>query len=221
MKTGRPGRFITVDGPSGVGKSTTVAALVRMLANRGERVWATTEPSRSTLGRFIRDNADDYSGAALACLVVADRHHHLAHEVIPRLESGITVVSDRYLASTLVLQTLDGVPQQYLLDLNTGIRMPDLAVVLSADLHSITARIAARGATHRFNRAPDFPARESTRYEEAVVILRTMGVPVLVVDTSTAPAGVVAEQIAAHAPAGLGSVAPHPESTRTQGAPPS
>jgi dTMP kinase len=221
MTAGRPGRFITIDGPGGVGKSTTVAALVQTLADRGEQVHATTEPSRSTLGRFIRENADDFSGAALACLVVADRHHHLAHEVVPRLESGITVVSDRYLASTLVVQALDGVPQQYLLDLNAGIRLPDLAVILSANPHSIAARIAARGATHRFNRAPDFPARESARYAEVVVILRGMGVPVLVVDTSTAPAGVIAERIAAYAPAGLGSVASDRQSTRTQGAPPS
>jgi dTMP kinase len=221
MTTGRQGRFITVDGPGGVGKSTTVTALVQMLANRGEQVYATTEPSRSALGRFIRENADDYSGATLACLVVADRHHHLAHEVVPRLESGITVVSDRYLASTLVLQALDGVPQQYLLDLNAGIRMPDLAVILNADPHSIAARIAARGATHRFNRAPNFPARESALYAEVVVILRDMGVPVLVVDTSTAPAGVIAEQMASYAPAGIGSVAPDRESTRMQGAPPS
>jgi dTMP kinase len=221
MKTGRPGRFITVDGPGGVGKSTTVAALVQMLANCGEQVHATTEPSRSTLGQFIRENADDYSGAALACLVVADRHHHLAHEVVPRLESGITVVSDRYLASTLVVQALDGVPQQYLIDLNAGIRMPDLAVILNADPRSIVARIAARGATHRFNRAPDFPARESALYEEVVVMLRSMGVPVLVIDTGAAPTGVIAQQIAAHAATGLGSVAPHLESTRTQGAPPS
>ncbi|MEE4546543.1 dTMP kinase [Streptomyces sp. V4-01] len=221
MTTGRRGRLITVDGPGGVGKSTTVAALVHKLADRGEQVHATAEPSRSTLGQFIRENADDYSGAALACLVVADRHHHLAHEVIPRLESGITVVSDRYLASTLVVQALDGVPQQYLLDLNAGIRMPDLAVILNADPHSIAARIAARGATHRFNRTPDFPARESALYAEVVAILRGMGVPVIVADTSTAPAGVIAEQIAACVPAGLGSVAPDPESARTQGAPPS
>jgi dTMP kinase len=221
MTTGRPGRFITVDGPGGVGKSTTVAALVQVLADRGEQVHATAEPSRSRLGRFIRENADDYAGAALACLVVADRHHHLAHEVVPHLESGITVVSDRYFASTLVLQALDGVPRQYLLDLNAGIRMPDLAVVLSADPLSIATRIAARGATHRFNRAPDFPARESALYAEVVVILRGMGVPVLVVDTGAAPAGVVAERIAACTPAGLGSVAPGPETARTQGAPPS
>ncbi|CAG6396940.1 hypothetical protein SCOCK_490053 [Actinacidiphila cocklensis] len=71
------------------------------------------------------------------------------------------------------------------------------------------------------NRAPDFPARESALYAEVVVILRGMGVPVLAISTGAAPAGVIAEHIAAYAPAGLGSVAPDLESTRTQGAPPS
>jgi hypothetical protein len=54
-----------------------------------------------------------------------------------------------------------------------------------------------------------------------VVVLRGMGVPVLVADTGAAPAGVVAERIAACTPAGLGSVAPGLETARTQGAPPS
>ncbi|WP_405583212.1 hypothetical protein [Streptomyces sp. NBC_01190] len=88
-------------------------------------------------------------------------------------------------------------------------------------MDSIAARIAARGAAHRFNRTPDFPARESALYAEVVVILRGMGVPLLVIGTTTALAGVIAERIAAYVTAGLGSVAPDPESARTQGAPPS
>lgn len=141
--------------------------------------------------------------------------------MVPRLESGITVVSDRYLASTLVVQALDGGTAAVLFNLNAGIRLPDLAVILNPDPHNIAARVAARGATHRFNRAPDFPARESALYAEVVVILRDMGVPVLVADTSTAPAGVIVERIASYAPARLGSVAPDRESAPTQGAPPS
>lgn len=183
----RPGRFITLDGPGGVGKSTTAAALERHLAARGEQVHTTTEPSRSELGQFVRAHADQYHGATLACLVAADRHDHLAREVVPRLDAGTTVVCDRYVASTLVVQHLDGVPQQYLLDLNAGMRMPDLAVILTATPRRIADRIAQRGATHRFNRDPDFPARETTLYDETVGILRGMGVSVLVVDTSSTP----------------------------------
>ncbi|MFD7550679.1 dTMP kinase [Streptomyces sp. NPDC059816] len=201
----RPGRFITLDGPGGVGKSTTTAAVARLLTVHGEQVHATREPSNSPLGTFIRQNADDYDGAALACLVVADRHHHLAKEVVPLLGAGTTVVCDRYVASTLVVQALDGVPQQYLLDLNAGLRMPDLAVILTADPHVLANRIAQRGATHRFNRDPSFPARESALYGEAAELLRGMGVPVLVIDTVRATPEETVERIATAA-LGLGNV---------------
>ncbi len=203
-----------------MGKSTTVAALARLLADLGEQVHATTEPSRSELGRFVREHADHYHGAALACLVAADRHDHLAREVIPRLDAGVSVVCDRYLASTLVVQRLDGVPKQYLLDLNSGVRMPDLAVVLTADPHRIAERIAQRGATHRFNRDAGFPARETALYEEAVSILRGMGVPVLVIDNGRAGPAVVAGQIADAALGGIGRVPRQPGSAPTQGATP-
>lgn len=216
----QPGRFITLDGPGGVGKSTTLAALERLLTGLGEQVHATTEPSHSELGRFVREHADRCQGATLACLVAADRHDHLAHEVIPRLDAGVTVVCDRYVASTLVVQRLDGVPQQYLLDLNAGMRMPDLSVILTADPRSIADRIARRGATHRFNRDASFPARETALYEEAVSILRGMGVPVLVVDTDTATPTAVAQQIATAALSGLDRVPRQLRSAPRQGATP-
>ncbi|HET9081520.1 MAG TPA: hypothetical protein VFO01_13555 [Trebonia sp.] len=55
---------------------------------------------------------------ALACLVAADRYHHLAAEIRPRLAAG-HVLCDRYLASTLVLQGRDGLPQSWLLALTS------------------------------------------------------------------------------------------------------
>jgi len=214
----RPGRFITVDGPGGVGKSSTVAALVGLLADRGEDVHATREPSSSPIGQFIRTNADDYDGRTLACLVVADRHHHVTREIVPRLEAGTTVVCDRYVASTLVVQRLDGVPARYLLDLNAGIRMPDLAVVLTADPRLIAARIAERGATHRFNRDPSAPARETALYAGAVATLDGMDVPVLTIDTGTAAPPAVAASIARRI--GWAARVPQQLDPRTQGATP-
>ncbi|NBM17720.1 dTMP kinase [Streptomyces sp. GC420] len=204
------GRLVTLDGPGGVGKSTTVGLLAELLRERGETVHATTEPSRSELGAFTRSHADQVTGRALACLVAADRYDHLEREVIPWLGRGATVVCDRYLASSLVVQQLDGVPECFLLALNADIRPPDLAVILSADPATIAARLTARGAHHRFERDPGIPAREVALYERAADTLRGMGVPVLVVDTTTATPSEAAARIAdALAPAS-GSVTGHP-----------
>ncbi|GFM98716.1 hypothetical protein Sfulv_35270 [Streptomyces fulvorobeus] len=160
--TRRSGVFVTLDGPSGVGKSTTLAELDRLLRNDGRTVHSTTEPSTSALGEFTRKSADSLSGRALACLVAANRYEHIDRDLRPLLGTGFTVVCDRYLASSLVLQQLDGVPEQFLLDLNADILLPDLAVILTAEPVAIGARLAERGKRHRFHDDPRAPPVRSS-----------------------------------------------------------
>ncbi|MFH9467124.1 dTMP kinase [Streptomyces clavifer] len=190
------GAFITVDGPSGVGKSTTIAALHAELASRGVPVHQTVEPTTSELGSFISAHFSHIRGHALACLVAADRYEHVEHEIRPRLAAGDTVITDRYLASTLVMQQLDGVPLKFLLDLNANVLMPDLAVILTAGPGLIAARIAARGPHNRFHRDPTAPRREVVLYEAAAQTLMTANVKVLVVNTGEATPSEVAATIA-------------------------
>lgn len=208
--THRTGRFVTLDGPGGVGKSTTVTTLAGLLRGLGAQVHTTAEPSSSALGRFTRTHADQIHGHALACLVAADRYEHLRTEIQPRLDRGDTVVCDRYLASTLVVQQLDGVPERFLLDLNADILLPDLAVILTADPQTIRRRLTERGAHHRFERDPEVPAREAGLYRHAEQILRGLGVPVLVVDTTHTTPSDAAEQIASALRALPGSVTTSP-----------
>lgn len=194
--TQRRGLFVTLDGPSGVGKSTTIEALRAELAGRGIVVRQTVEPSTSKLGAFTRQNADAIHGRALACLVAADRYAHIEHEVKPSLHAGDTVICDRYVASTLVLQRLDGVPLQFLLDLNADILMPDLAVILTASPGLVAHRMAERGVRHRFHLDPTAPGREIDLYAEAAHILTARRVNVLVVDTTHVTPSDVASTIA-------------------------
>ncbi|NGO70533.1 dTMP kinase [Streptomyces boncukensis] len=201
------GHFITLDGPGGVGKSTTLAALAEHLRERGHQVHTTTEPSTSPLGQFTRTHADHIHGHALACLVAADRYHHISTEIQPHLDAGDTVVCDRYLGSTLVVQRLDGVPEPFLLALNADIVLPDLAVLLTAAPATITRRLAARGAHHRFEHHPDAPTREVELYARAEQTLTGLGVPVLTVDSSNTTPPKVAARIATALPTHPGSVA--------------
>ncbi|WP_435610791.1 dTMP kinase [Streptomyces sp. C10-9-1] len=204
--TVHPGVFVTVDGPSAVGKSTTVAELGRLLVDRRRRVHTTTEPSTSELGEFTRAKANHIHGRALACLVAANRYEHIEVELGPLLKAGETVVCDRYLASNLVLQQLDGVPEPFVLALNRHILLPDLAVILTADPASIAARLAERGKRHRFHDDPDGPAREVALYREAAQTLMTLGVEVLVLDSTDATPTDVAKRIADALPPSGGSV---------------
>lgn len=177
------GRFVTIDGAGGVGKSTTVKATVEYLRKAGVPAYGASQPSNTMVGSCIRAHADTYTGIALACLVAGDRHHQQNAEIKPKLAAGKVVVCDRYLPSSLVLQVIDGVPAERIWQLNDGIRVPDLAVFLRADPKMIAARLAARGAHNRFERDP---ARSITRelemFGQVAEDLRTRGWPVHVID---------------------------------------
>ncbi|MGX7826892.1 dTMP kinase [Actinokineospora sp. 24-640] len=177
-----PGLLVTLDGPGGVGKSTTARLIVDALAAEGLPVLATAQPSRSPLGELARYGTDTSTGMALACLCAADRHHQLDIEILPALRDGTIVVCDRSVASSLVLQGLDGLTADTVWALNQGVHRSDLAVILTADPHVIAARLRGRGGHSRFERAADNSERESALYVHAIAELRGKGWPVMTVD---------------------------------------
>jgi dTMP kinase len=189
------GLLITLDGPGGVGKSTTTRLAADLLTDAGHRVHATTQPSRAPLGELARHGTDTYRGMALACLCAADRHHQLATEILPALQAGRIVICDRYLASSLVLQGLDGVPAEVVWQLNLGVYRPDLAIVLNGRPDVINARLRSRGGHSRFERAEDNSDRETERYRRAVVELRERGWLVVTLDATADPPQTVAAEV--------------------------
>ncbi len=186
MRRWNRGAFVTIDGPAGVGKTTTTRLLREYLGRRGFTVHATTQPSHGVLGETARRNTDTYRGHTLACLVAADRYHHLEQEVRPHLAAGAIVVCDRYVASSYVLQCMDGVPLPFVEAINSAADVPDLAVILQAPPDVTAARVAARGAHDRFHTGEDSSRRESELYEKAAERLARWRYPVLAVDTAGA-----------------------------------
>ncbi|MGJ7417023.1 dTMP kinase [Streptomyces cinereoruber] len=194
------GVLITLDGPGGVGKSTTHQILAEALSLAGREVLAVVQPSRSVFGQTVRTlgGTGAMTGRALALAVAADRHHQLDTEIRPALAAGRTVLLDRYLPSTLVLQRQDGVDTDFLLAINEGIPIPDLAVVLTADPQTIHARLDNRGTRHRFERDIDDTHRELALYEEAISIVESIGFPVLRLDVTILDRDAAAAQIFLH-----------------------
>jgi dTMP kinase len=82
------GIFIAIEGPNGVGKSTSARLLAPRLAMRGHSVHLTAEPSRTRLGALIRQTEAELSGRALALAVAADRAAHVTDEIEPALAAG-------------------------------------------------------------------------------------------------------------------------------------
>ena len=103
------GRFISLEGGEGVGKSTQVKALASALGDRGIRCLVTREPGGSGGAEAIRDlllQGDDsrWGAEAEALLFAAARADHVEKTIRPALEEGRWVLSDRFVDSSLAYQ---------------------------------------------------------------------------------------------------------------------
>ncbi|MER8003482.1 dTMP kinase [Streptomyces sp. NPDC095613] len=159
------------------------AAVARQLCDQDVPVLATREPTDTPLGDLARYGTDEYQGTAMACLVAADRYKH-GEEIRSALERGEVVVCDRYIASSLALQCMDGVDREFVYLLNEGVVQPDLVVLLSGLPEVIAERLAARGAHSRYEREDSSRRIECAYFAEAGKFLRGTGHRVLDVDTS-------------------------------------
>ncbi|MFC4009616.1 dTMP kinase [Nonomuraea purpurea] len=194
------GLFITVDGPGGTGKSTLLPLLGTALETAGHHVHLTREPSDGPLGRAARERTSDFHGLSLACLVAADRFHHLAEEIQPALARGRLVLCDRYVPSSYVLQVLDGVPLEYVRRLNAPARRPDLAVLLTAAPHLLDARLRERGTHSRFEHDGS-SGPEVRLYDELASVLAEDGFPTFKLDSGEFSPQAAVQAITCHASA--------------------
>jgi dTMP kinase len=189
--------FITLDGPNGVGKTTTIHALAERLGSQGLDVVLLRQPSESELGNFARSSEQQLTGMALGAVVVADRYFQIETAIKPALAEGRTVLCDRYVASTLALQRLDGVDIDVLWEMNTQALVPDLSVLLSADAPTLERRLNERGRTSRFERMAGIAALEITYFKEAFDLLRRVGYTTLELCTGATTPEATADSIAA------------------------
>jgi dTMP kinase len=155
------GRFISIEGGEGAGKSTQVGLLVAALGRAGIPVRATREPGGSPGGEAIRrllleGEGERWDAVGEALLLVAARRDHVARVITPALAQGVWVVSDRFADSTMSYQGYGkGLGLQDLTTLHRfalGDFAPDLTVILDLPVEIGLARAAARSVADRFER---------------------------------------------------------------------
>jgi dTMP kinase len=150
--TGR-GLFVAVEGGDGAGKSGVIAAVMRHLAANGVSAVATREPGGTAEGEQLRALLLSGSGAewdprSELLLMTAARVQHVQHVIIPAVERGEVVVSDRFLGSTIAYQGAGrGLPLSLISALHeqaVGGLLPDLTLVLDVDPRIGVARSRQR-----------------------------------------------------------------------------
>lgn len=176
-------------------KSTLVRLVADQLGAAGVETHATTEPSTGPAGMLARSGTAVFHGHALACLVAADRYHHLEAEIAPALEAGKVVICDRYVPSSYALQVLDGVEEDFVAAINAHTRRPDLAVILTCDPGELRRRLIVRGSHGRFEDDPGMSSAEVERYDHIAAMLARDGVRTLVLDSTRHHADFLARQL--------------------------
>jgi dTMP kinase len=169
----RRGRFITLEGGEGAGKSTQARLLAERLRMRGYECITTREPGGSPGAERLREVL--LSGAvaplgstAEALLFTAARIDHLDHTILPALARGAFVVCDRFVDSTRAYQgALGNLDPQLISALEriaVGSARPDLTLILDLPPDVGMARAAAR----RAEAAPDRFEREGASFHEGL-----------------------------------------------------
>jgi dTMP kinase len=150
------GRFITLEGIDGAGKSSHIEALAGWLRARGQEVVVTREPGGTELAERLRDLVLHAPMDALteALLVFAARRDHLLNLIEPALARGATVLCDRYTDATFAYQGGGrGFDLDVLGDLEAWVqrgRQPDLTLWFRIAPAAAAARRAAARAPDRF-----------------------------------------------------------------------
>ena len=148
------GKLITFEGIDGCGKSSQLRLLSEYLTERQIAFVATREPGGTLLGRTVRSailDSEPGSVEPLAELLLyaADRAQHVRRVVLPALESGRLVLSDRFFDATTAFQgygrQFDLALIQHLNDLATGGLKPDLTLLFDLDVATALERVSSRG----------------------------------------------------------------------------
>ena len=153
------GKFITVEGIEGVGKSTNIEVLVRSIEAAGHKVLTTREPGGTPLAEDIRHivqhrGDEPIPEIAELLLIFAARSLNVNNVIIPALEAGTWVVSDRFTDSSRAYQGGGrGIPLETvdrLADWVHGDIWPDLTILLDAPVDVGLQRAGSRSSPDRF-----------------------------------------------------------------------
>jgi len=168
------GKFITVEGQDGAGKSTNITSVLDCLESAGIDVVVTREPGGTPFGEKLRNvvlgsQDTDFGDMAELLLIFAARAQHIVEVIEPALADGKWVLCDRFTDATFAYQgggrgiSLDKI--RTLEQLVQDDLQPDLTILLDLPVEIGVKRAGQRSAPDRFERQQDeFKARVRSAY---------------------------------------------------------
>jgi dTMP kinase len=169
----KAGRFITLEGLDGAGKSTHVTGITRLIEERGVRVCVTREPGGTALGEALRalllDREQRFNPESEALLMFAARREHLDKVIMPALEAGTWVLCDRFTDASYAYQAGgSSVEWEKIAALETWVHpdlQPDLTLYFDVSPELARARASQSRAPDRYEQErAEFHARVRDAY---------------------------------------------------------
>jgi dTMP kinase len=169
--------FVTFEGIDGSGKTTQVALLQEAFVAQGREVVATREPGGTALGEGIRElvlHGVDMTPWAEACLYAGARAELVAEVIVPALDAGAVVISDRYVDSSLAYQGgARGLGLDRVLELNlnavSGL-LPEQTFLLAVDADVAAQRVAKSKLDRIEREGVEFMRRVDEAYRELAAV---------------------------------------------------
>ena len=182
------GKFITIDGLEGAGKSTQIDFIKKYLSARNRDVFLTREPGGTYLGERLREllldkNIDAMNSDTELLLMFAARNEHVKKVIEPKLEQGVWVISDRFTDASYAYQGGGrGIPLERIEELEQWTLqdfVPDMTFLLDLDVELGLSRVEQRGEKDRFeeehkdffNKVREIFSNRASKYPERIKLI--------------------------------------------------
>ena len=167
-------KFITLEGIEGSGKTSSIKSITNLLDRKRISYVVTREPGGSSIGSELRsillDPKTEISSEVELLLMLADRKDHVEKVILPNLETGNWVISDRFMDSSIAYQGGGRKLDKKMIDSfskNLSLPNPDLTLLFDVPVEISLSRVKARGEPDRFEQEKlDFHNRIREAYLE-------------------------------------------------------